>query len=446
VLPGFLTENVPARARVSFYFLILKFAASVFGENIFAMKMVSVLPTLLTLICVARFLNKECSRKSACFFLLCCIASEPVIHYSVEIRMYSWAFFFVTMTALSAWYIITGGKTRWYAAFLLFAEGAAYTHIYAGLAAGIGYVLLLGYVLKRDRKKLLKTLILAPLAVLFYLPWLFVIHASITRAANDFWIPPLTFKTNAGYVRFIFSAGNALMALVFFLLFLAVLVFFLKKAKTKKEWFAFALLSCIIILAGLGIAVSLAVRPLMVDRYLFPACGLVWFFFAVVCGSIQNRRAVVFVCGVLLVLGATTFSISLYRERKENSGFTRFYSYLKAEIQPRDIFIFPPEESDHLPGISAYLFPGHAQVYEVRSFGLKPDFWAMFDRTLVDYKDFTGSRRFQGQRAWIIVSEKDFLGEPAGFAVPFESAYSGSAEFRGDFGWNNYRFKLYRGD
>ncbi|MDR0567820.1 MAG: glycosyltransferase family 39 protein [Spirochaetaceae bacterium] len=422
-----------------FYALVLKLWANLFGDNIFAMKTVSVLPALLTLLCVTRFLNQEFSRKSAVVFLLCSIASESIIHFSVEIRMYAWAFFFVTMTAISAWYIITSGKTRWYAAFLLFAEGAAYTHIYAGLTAGIAYLLLFCYVLKRDRKKLVKTLILAPLAVILYLPWLSIVIGSFTRAANDFWIQPITLRSIAEYAAFVFRAGNLFLTLVFFLLFLAVFVFFLKKIKTEKDWFAFASLSCIIILAGVGIAVSLAIRPLLVARYLFPAYGLVWLFFAIVCGSI-HKRALVFVCGVLIVLGSATFSISLYKERKENSDFTRFYQYLKTEIRPQDIFIFIPKEVPHLPAITAYLFPGHTQAHEIKKSGFG-DFSDLFrkavDTTVVEYADLS-SGEFQGRSAWIIALEKQDASASA--VVSTESG----AKFLGDFGWGFYRFKLYK--
>jgi uncharacterized membrane protein len=82
-----------------------------FGDGIFAMKCLSILPMVLTMIFAAWFLIKECSGKAAVLFLLCCIASETIVHYSIEIRMYSWAFLFVTMAALCAWFIIKTGKT-----------------------------------------------------------------------------------------------------------------------------------------------------------------------------------------------------------------------------------------------------------------------------------------------------------------------------------------------
>ncbi|MHC6202230.1 glycosyltransferase family 39 protein [Breznakiellaceae bacterium SP9] len=61
------------------YFLILKLCADVFGENIFTMKLVSIVPTILTMVFVTLFLNKEFSHKTAVLFLLCFFASESII-------------------------------------------------------------------------------------------------------------------------------------------------------------------------------------------------------------------------------------------------------------------------------------------------------------------------------------------------------------------------------
>jgi hypothetical protein len=95
------------------------------------MKMVSVFPTILMVIFASLFLKKEFSDKTAIIFLLSCIASQSIAHYSIEIRMYSWALFFITMMAVSAWYFLKSGKIRWWMAMLFCTVSAAYTHYFA---------------------------------------------------------------------------------------------------------------------------------------------------------------------------------------------------------------------------------------------------------------------------------------------------------------------------
>lgn len=419
------------------FFLLEKCWSLVFGNSVFAMKFVSILPTVLFMLITRRFLKKEAPGTAAILFLLCCAASFSIVHYSIEIRMYSLALFFVTMSGLSAWYIITSGKARFWALFLLCALGAAYTHYYAAAVCAIGFLLLFTYVCKYDRPQIRAALCTALGAVLGYLPWFFLALRSFSKASGDFWIKPLTFGTVARYAVFVFNIGNnPLMALGFFALFIAVFIFALtRKNKTKIDFFMFCALSCIIILAAIGILIALFIRPLIVDRYLFPACGLVWLFFAVECSYIRNRRIFTFICVLLITFSFLTFSATLSAERQEHKDFSQFYDYMSANIAADDMFIFPANQSGHLTGISAYLFPGHVHIGKEHSgiFG-GALYWQMVDR--VSYDAFN-TDAYKGRSTWLIIMDTDEDGAPIDFTPNRET------ELRGEFGWGWYKFKLY---
>jgi hypothetical protein len=423
------------------FFLLEKCWSLVFGTSVFAMKFVSMLPMVLTMLIVRRFLKKEVPGTSAILFLLCCAASFSIVHYSIEIRMYSLALFFVTMAALNVWHIITIGKARYWALFLLCALGAAYTHYYAAAACVIGFLLLFAYVCKYKRPYIRAALCTALGAIIGYLPWLFTALRSFTKASGDFWIEPLTFGAVARYAVFVFNAGNSpFIALIFFALFIAVFILSLtRKNKTKIDFFAFCALSCIIILAIIGILIALFIRPLIVDRYLFPACGLVWLFFAVECSYIRNKRVFAFICTLLITFSFLTFSTTLSTERQEGKDFSRFYEYMAENLAADDMFLFPENQSGHLVGITAYLFPGHVHICEVYG-GTFGDtlFWHMFDSTHVSYNAFnTDDDRDDGRPAWILVMNTDEDGNPTRFTPSRER------ELHGEFGWNSYAFKLY---
>jgi uncharacterized membrane protein len=419
------------------FFIIEKVWSMMFGEGVFIMKLLSILPTVATLVITELFLNKEFSRKHGVLFLLCCIASKSIIHYSIEIRMYAWALFFVTMMALCAWYIITSGKTRWWALFLICAEAAAYTHYYAAAVCAIGYMLLLCYIIKCDIKKILPALLVIPAAVLLYLPWLPAALNAFSGASNDFWIEPITIKTIAYYVLFIFNAGNAFTPLGFFMLFFAVFcVFIARRGKTKADYFALGGLCCIIILAVVGILISLLTRPLLVERYLFPACGLVWIFFAIACAPIQNKRIVTFVYICLFSFDVMTAYSSFYTERKENSDFNQFYTYFSEHITPDDMFIFPQIKHDHLRDVIAYLFPGHIRIAETAAVGAAYE--EAFNVTRITYTDVISTQQYRERGAWVIVAEQD-----AEKKASIETFLDTNTEYHGFFGWGGYKFKLY---
>jgi hypothetical protein len=403
------------------------------------MKFVSIVPAVLTMLITSRFLKKEVSDRAAILFLLCCTASYSIVNYSIEIRMYSLALFFVTMTGLSAWRIITSGKARFWALFLFCALGAAYTHYYAAAVCVIGFLLLFAYVCKYDRLHIRAALCTALGAALGYLPWLFVALRAFTKASGDFWIEPLSFGTVVRYAVFVFNTGNnPLIALGFFALFIAVFIFALtRKDKTKIDLFAFCALSCIIILVAAGILIALLVRPLIVERYLFPACGLVWLFFAVHCSYIKNRRIFAFICTLLITFSFLTFSEILAAERQEHKDFSRFYDYMSENLEAEDMFLFPENQSVHLTGISAYLFPGHVHICELYggTFG-NTLYWQMFDSIHVSYDAFNADA-YNGCSAWIIIMDTDEDGKPTDFTPNSET------ELRGDFRWGSYKFKLY---
>ncbi|MHB9293386.1 hypothetical protein Holit_02507 [Hollandina sp. SP2] len=420
------------------FFLFEKAWSLIFGDGIFAMKCLSILPVVVTMLVTTWFLRKEFSDKAAVLFLLCFIASETMVHYSIEIRMYSWALCFITLAALCGWFIIKRGTAIWWGLFILCAEAAAYTHYYAAAIAAIGYAGLLFYILKYDRKNTMKALVSALAGVLVYLPWLPTAINSFTRASENFWIPPLQIRDIIGYGYMVFAAGNRIVALVFLgLFFLVFCRFMIEKNKTKQDGFAFGGLSCIILLAVIGILIALFIRPLLQARYLFPGCGLVWLFFAIEGASIKRKRVFVFLWVCLLAVGIITWSSSIYKERKEHQDFMRFYTYMSEQIQPDDIFIFP-QESTHLPNISAYLFPGHRMVWNISlNNGLGNEFQSMFNRTLVDLDAL--SDRVSDERAWLILSERD-EDSPNDFVPPSET----QAQWRGLFGWGFYQFNLYR--
>jgi hypothetical protein len=416
------------------YFLILKTFSVFSGNSIFGLKMVSVIPAALTMICTAIFLVKEYSHTHALYFLLAFIASESMMHYGIEIRMYSWALFFVTMAAICAYYIITKNKKIFFAAFLLFAEAAALTHYYAGLAIAIGYSLLLLYLVLHDKKKSLLLLLTGVIAVLPYLlliPRIMGQIGEITTTSEWWWIKPLTHKDILSFFYTVFAMGNKIMGLVFFIICAALFVYFLaKKNKTEKDSFAIGSLLVIFILGLFGVLFSIIVIPLLVARYLIPCSGLLLIFFAIACGSIKNPRITCFMFAFLLTCASLTFASSVYIEKKENNDFKKFCAYINTNALLSDIFVFPKEWynpfNKHLLAICKFIFPKYdkADFTNEELESLETSLQYRFP----DYKN---------RGAWIFIhdNEREEQINP--------EITDHKAKLAGIFGWGFYRFKLY---
>jgi len=426
-----------------FYFLVLKAVSLVLGDSVAVMKMVSVFPAILMAVIVSLFLKKGFSDRSAVFFLLSCIASESITHYSIEIRMYSWALLFITLMFVSAWYFFKSDKKRWWIVILICALGSAYTHNFAAAGAVFVYLFLLFYAFKIKKDKIIAILILAVFGIAFFLPWLPSLIGQFTRASDNFWIQPLTVKDIIEYIRFVFSTGNHFVTLFLCFLFGFVFVsFFIRKNKTGKHFFFFGGLCCAVLLALTGIFISVAIRPLFTARYLLPMCELVWIFFAIECSEIDNKRITVYLYVVLVSIGIMSFSLSAQKEIKNNRDFNAFYANFTAQMQQDDAFIFILDDTGslHIVGIMSYLFPDNiytidatSYMYETPISGL---FFELWGAEYIAYED----NLFNDRTAWIFVIEEKGAITQNNDIVSHEI----KGEFFGSYGWDFYLFRLYK--
>lgn len=435
------------------YFFILKTCSLIFGNSIGTMRLVSVFPIILMIIVVSQFLRNEFSDKAALVFLLSCFAHKHMAYHSTCIRMYGWAIFFVAMMFVSAWYFFKSGKVRWWGSLLFCAVGAAYTHNFAAIAAGIGYLLLLGYVVRYRRDKVVALLLLAFSGVVLYSPWILPAWGQISRVSDGFWIPPLTIKRILGCVVSFFFTGDWFTVPLLFLVFcLASVPFLVKKNKTEKELFICGGACCVALTIVFSIVVSIVGRPVLVSRYLTPLFGLVWIFFAVVVSTTGMGRGITtLIYAVLLMLGLQSSTLAVRDTKTQNRRFCIFRSYIMERIQPDDILFVPSvggsvatdfEEKNclHMTAILKYLFPDYLVVREpnttpAEDSGGSSDevrlFDVIFGNSIVNYEPGL----FSGRTVWTIVVEMD----RSNTIVP-----EGENEFCGVFGWSVYRFKLFR--
>lgn len=118
--------------------------------------------------------------------------------HAQEIRMYSWSFLIITLTAIYAYRFYQNckkkeekGKWRNLTLFGIFSICSCYIHYYALVTTGLINLTLLIYLIKNRKelgKELRNFLILAGIQVILYLPWLVFLAAQITHVHNGFWI------------------------------------------------------------------------------------------------------------------------------------------------------------------------------------------------------------------------------------------------------------------
>lgn len=315
------------------YYMIVKLFLGLSGmaggsvDQVVAAKLVSVLPFFLCLVYAAVKIRKNFGLLPAGLFGFLLLTMPQMADYTVEVRMYGYAVFFITAGMLHAYELAgeksTGKKSyvNWIA-LTLYSLAACYTHYFACVAACMIYLYLFLAFRKEGRVKeeIKKFLISGVLCAAGYLPWfVIVVTAQVSQVKTNYWILPLGIRTLGGCVKFIFKPFfsnellNTVLAVLLFLVYGALLaLLIIRQVKTgrcrerQKRQQAFFTEGCILVLAGIiffGFAASFLIRPIFVYRYMMPAMGVFWLAFALLVSGQKSRKYLFF--PVLLLLAVT---------------------------------------------------------------------------------------------------------------------------------------------
>jgi hypothetical protein len=351
------------------YFLMLKAWATVFGGEVFTLKLFSVFPAILTMLALWYFLLREFSAKAAFFAILAFAAAAGNCHYFVEVRMYTWALFFTTCAAIAMYRVAKTNNLYWWLALLLSVEAAAYTHYYAAASVALGGGLFFVWFLRTDRKRLPHIVGFAVAAAALYLPWVPLALGAFSQTDGAFWTQPIRLPDALACFTNYFWAGGEGLTPFFALLAVAVFAsFFIRPAKPQKEFFAVAASAVCVLLALVCIAFSLAGRPVYATRYFYPVSGMVWLFFGVAAAGIRNRRLTFSLGALLGALAFASLALAFEYERKEGSAQREFRVWLASperlgpQLRDTDVFIFPsPRAVFELRAITLF-FPKNRYV------------------------------------------------------------------------------------
>lgn len=151
-----IIQNTANDVHPPLYYLIVKCFVLIFGESFAVCKIVSIVPMTLTMLLAVTHIRPWWGERAAVLFLIMVNAIPCVLEYAVQMRMYSWALFFVTWAGLGACGMCMADDRRFrrHCCIQLTAAGilACYTHTYAMLSCVCIYTLLCVCALLRSRK------------------------------------------------------------------------------------------------------------------------------------------------------------------------------------------------------------------------------------------------------------------------------------------------------
>jgi mannosyltransferase len=167
------------------YYSILWGWMTIFGNSLIAARLLSILSGVVTIL-VAHRLTKDLFGARIANLAGIFLALAPFqVHYSQEIRMYS----FLALWLMSATYAYRrgskGGSWMWWFAFSIFSALAQYTH---NLAAFYLITLAAWPILRRDWKTFRAVTLAGLGALLLYLPWLIHLPSQLAKVSDAYWV------------------------------------------------------------------------------------------------------------------------------------------------------------------------------------------------------------------------------------------------------------------
>ncbi len=403
------------------YYWLIHIVYLIFGNNILMFRLFSVLAVVILGILGYTHIRKDFGEKTGLYFSFLVFFLPVITSYAQEIRMYSWACLFVTITALYAYRFyknIKEGKSsknlKNLIIFGIFSILSCYTHYYALVTVALINLLLLVYVIKnksKAKKSFIEFLILAVVQIVLYIPWLGYLFSQIHHVQGGFWIAMGIVQTPVEVLSFQLRRQldnhfamnlHTIIALLVSLILYVYLYFKIRKGRSngtdvKPAIFSFAVYIGVVLLMCL---LSLIIwQPILFSRYLFILTGLWIFGVSFLLAQDTKKSNILIIFGVILILSCIAnvqnMNINL------SSSNDEVYNYMKDYVKEDDIIVYSNIGNG---GVVCALFPDNKQYFlnfdhwdiDVAYQAYGPGMETVYDYSFLD--NYTG-------RIWLIDSE-----------------------------------------
>lgn len=249
---------------------------------------------------------------ASCLLLL---TMPHMMEYGIEIRMYSWALLFVTLTYYFAFKVVEK-KRAWDWGFLIFfGMCSAYTHYFAALAVGYIYTVIGLWLFFRDRRALWKWGVSILASVIIYMPWLFIFISQLLTVRESYWIYPINWEILLNYLIYPFS---------FFSFFALVLLVLRKRlsavVRRPISWekvHAACGIAMPVFIVSIAVVISILMRPIFIERYMVPSLGCFWMGFAILMAKKVKKNG--FMWLLLWIMSMVSMYVFVSREVEQSS-------------------------------------------------------------------------------------------------------------------------------
>lgn len=272
------------------YYAGLKAWSIVFQEYFLSYRWFSIVPVLLMGLLGAYPVQKLLGRQTALWWTAFMLFSPFSFYYALDLRMYSWACFFVSTALIYAFMTLKYRATLSWIFFVLASCCGIFIHYYAALGIGLIWLfftvsfLFSGYRYKRRDYILFY---LGGCAVFFMAMMLMIVFYHQYHMQMDAsWIRPSHVIKAIGLI-FFFAPDHEVFSVFMWGLFLVGFYHVIRNPQTISKKMVMTAGFCVMISLMIGLGISFILKPLYVERYFLPFAGC---FFLPICVILSRSR------------------------------------------------------------------------------------------------------------------------------------------------------------
>lgn len=326
------------------YYWMLKIVNLLFGSNIIAYRMFSVIGIIVLGMLGFTHIKKDFGTKTGILFTFFSMFFPTILNYALEIRMYSWSIVFVSLMVIYLNRFIKQKNTKNLILFGIFSIISCYMHYYALVCAGFINLGLIIYMIKNRKdidKKIIKQFIIVEIIqVILYVPWLFCFIKQLTRVGGGFWITIKFPQILIDIINFQFKgSSNEVIPTIFAVaLWMYIIYIIIKRIKNKENVKEGVISIILYLLVIVAVSIVSLKSPILYPRYLFTITGLIIFALSYFLAKENSQFAIGLICGTILVMSINNM-IANMQENYDVSNQEPI-KYLEENLQSDDIIIY----------------------------------------------------------------------------------------------------------
>lgn len=346
LITGNFREIVVGTARdvhPPLYYIFAKLVCLVFGKDLQALKILSILFMLCWLVFITVKMRKLFGDVATFFAILFMTCIPCSMEFATQLRMYTLAIFCVTAAGIYAYEVYLDNSKKSWILLIIYTVASAYTHYFAFVAVIAVNALLCLVILSRKKELIKRWLIAAVIMVILYIPWIKEFMVQVTAVTSSYWIPDISFATIWGYLVWLFDLelvlpGTAYIFTIGLIILMIDNIRLIVKNKEKDDWFSLGCYLVPILTTIAGVILSLILIPIFRDQYVYPAIGLLAVFFGIRVKN-YNKYVLVAITIFLLFVGAIQYK-ECFRQEYRSTYEPQTTAFFEANVEEDDFILY----------------------------------------------------------------------------------------------------------